>query len=230
MIEISNTITPLRPAATVILIRDGNAGLEVLLLQRNKAIRHMGGIWVFPGGKVEASDQEDISNILQISRKTAVRETSEETRIKLLPKELVPFSHWTTPEGVKKRFSTWFFVAHVDSHSEVLVDGVEITDYRWIEANIPISELNGESGSIRLAPPTFISLLELSKFSNSYSLIEALHTRDPMFFEPKMISIEDGLCFLYREDVAYNSLEIDVAGIRHRTYIRKNVLEYIHES
>ena len=91
MIEISNTITPLRPAATVILIRDGNAGLEVLLLQRNKAIRHMGGIWVFPGGKVEASDQEDISNILQISRKTAVRETSEETRIKLLPKELVPF-------------------------------------------------------------------------------------------------------------------------------------------
>ena len=41
MIEISDTVTPLRPAATVVLIRDGNAGLEVLLLQRNKAIRHM---------------------------------------------------------------------------------------------------------------------------------------------------------------------------------------------
>ena len=229
MIEISDTVTPLRPAATVILVRDSNLGLEVLLLQRSAAIKHMGGIWVFPGGKVEASDEGNTEDILKVSHRTAIRETLEETGINLSSKYLHPFSHWITPEGVKKRFSTWFFVTHVDSGSEVVVDGSEITDYRWIKVSPHVSELNGESNGIRLAPPTFISLLELSNFSNSLSLLKALDARDPMFFAPKMISLEDGLCFLYREDVAYISLEIDTPGMRHRTYMRKNVLEYICE-
>ena len=30
--------------------------LAMVLVQRDKAVRHMGGMWVFPGGKVDAAD------------------------------------------------------------------------------------------------------------------------------------------------------------------------------
>ena len=48
----------IRPAATVIVVRDGNDGLEVLLLSRNPNIggAHYGDAWVFPGGALEAED------------------------------------------------------------------------------------------------------------------------------------------------------------------------------
>jgi len=50
--------TPLRPAATVILLRDAPAGLEVFLMQRHRLSDVLGGAYVFPGGKVDAADAE----------------------------------------------------------------------------------------------------------------------------------------------------------------------------
>jgi len=44
------------PAATLVLVRDGTAGLEVFLQQRHHNIPFLGGAHVFPGGKVEPSD------------------------------------------------------------------------------------------------------------------------------------------------------------------------------
>src|SRR5437762_5900896 len=49
---------PIRPAATVILMRDGAAGLEVFLVQRHHAAAFMGGAHVFPGGRVDPSDYD----------------------------------------------------------------------------------------------------------------------------------------------------------------------------
>jgi len=40
-------------AATVVLLRDGDEGLETLMLRRNSKIA-FGGMWVFPGGRVDA--------------------------------------------------------------------------------------------------------------------------------------------------------------------------------
>lgn len=48
--------TPPRQAATVILLRGGARALEVLLVKRNPAARFMGGVWVFPGGAVDAEE------------------------------------------------------------------------------------------------------------------------------------------------------------------------------
>lgn len=47
--------TPL-PAASILLVRDGTTGLEVLMMERAKTMRFAPGAFVFPGGKV---DQED---------------------------------------------------------------------------------------------------------------------------------------------------------------------------
>lgn len=47
-----------RPAATILLMRDGAAGLEVLLMRRGRAAGFVPGAYVFPGGRVDRSDAE----------------------------------------------------------------------------------------------------------------------------------------------------------------------------
>ncbi len=47
---------PVKPAATVMLLRDSGEGLEVFMLRRTKAAVFAGGMYVFPGGKVDEAD------------------------------------------------------------------------------------------------------------------------------------------------------------------------------
>ena len=82
------------PAATVVLARDGEAGLEVLLLQRHRASGFVPGAYVFPGGRVDASD-DDAAALARIDGLSAplqpggpywvaaVREAFEETGVLL---------------------------------------------------------------------------------------------------------------------------------------------------
>ena len=46
-----------RAAATVVLLRDGGEGLEVYLQRRPVAMGFAGGLWVFPGGRVDEADR-----------------------------------------------------------------------------------------------------------------------------------------------------------------------------
>ena len=57
---LDGTIAPVepRPAVTVVLLRDGAEGLEVLLMRRNPRLAFAAGQYVFPGGSVDASDAE----------------------------------------------------------------------------------------------------------------------------------------------------------------------------
>jgi 8-oxo-dGTP pyrophosphatase MutT (NUDIX family) len=50
--------TPPRPAATVVLMRDGRDGPEVLMLHRHGNSEVLGGVYVFPGGKLDPQDSE----------------------------------------------------------------------------------------------------------------------------------------------------------------------------
>ncbi|HEV7824247.1 MAG TPA: NUDIX hydrolase [Mycobacteriales bacterium] len=54
-------VSPPRDAATVVLLRDGAAGIEVYLLRRVRAMAAFGGMTVFPGGGVDPADVADVS-------------------------------------------------------------------------------------------------------------------------------------------------------------------------
>ena len=47
---------PPRDAATVVMLRDGDQGLEVFLVKRHGLSDVLGGAYVFPGGKLDATD------------------------------------------------------------------------------------------------------------------------------------------------------------------------------
>ncbi len=49
-------IAPAIPASSILLVRDGPTGLEVLMMERPKTMKFAPGAYVFPGGKVDASD------------------------------------------------------------------------------------------------------------------------------------------------------------------------------
>jgi 8-oxo-dGTP pyrophosphatase MutT (NUDIX family) len=50
---------PARASASVVMLRDGAAGLEVFLVKRHGLSDVLGGAYVFPGGKVDRSDADD---------------------------------------------------------------------------------------------------------------------------------------------------------------------------
>jgi 8-oxo-dGTP pyrophosphatase MutT (NUDIX family) len=78
MIETSDQIEPVYPAATVVLLRDGVEGLEALLVQRSLAVKHMGGMWVFPGGRVDEADYPADRDEFGAALNAAIRETELE--------------------------------------------------------------------------------------------------------------------------------------------------------
>lgn len=47
-----------RPAATVVVLRDGPAGPEVFMVRRHEDTAFMGGAHVFPGGRVDTADRD----------------------------------------------------------------------------------------------------------------------------------------------------------------------------
>jgi 8-oxo-dGTP pyrophosphatase MutT (NUDIX family) len=84
-------ITP-RPAATLLLLRDGAEGLEVLMTSRHEEAGFAGGALVFPGGKVDPADhalarhcagKAVLDEVVTVLRIAAIRETFEECGILL---------------------------------------------------------------------------------------------------------------------------------------------------
>jgi 8-oxo-dGTP pyrophosphatase MutT (NUDIX family) len=69
-------VTPV-PAATLMLLRDGPDGLEVLMTARHDAAGFAAGAMVFPGGKLDAGDRD----LLQASPTNALDERSLALRI-----------------------------------------------------------------------------------------------------------------------------------------------------
>ncbi len=53
---------PIRPAATLMVIRQGARGIEVLALKRSEAMRFLPGYLAFPGGALSATDWNDVAS------------------------------------------------------------------------------------------------------------------------------------------------------------------------
>jgi 8-oxo-dGTP pyrophosphatase MutT (NUDIX family) len=175
-------VTEARQAASLILLRDSEERPEVLLVKRNPEQRFMGGAWVFPGGAVQEEDAGHAG--------AAVRELVEEAGIALpADAELVPFSRWITPEEVKVRFDTWFFVARAPQGARATPDGAECVDARWLRPADALAA--GRRDELMLVFPTIKHLEQLAEFD---SVADALETARGRIVEPVLprLVVRDG--------------------------------------
>jgi 8-oxo-dGTP pyrophosphatase MutT (NUDIX family) len=171
-----------RQAATIILLRGGDQTLEVLLVRRTERARFMGGVWVFPGGAVDAAD--GVGDAAQ--RAAALRELREEAGIVVDdPDGLVRFSRWITPAEVKLRFDTHFFLARMPVDQEPRIDGEEIVAFGWFAPDAALAA--HQAGTIELVFPTIKHLEQLAGFATADAVLEHARGRSVGPVQPRVI-------------------------------------------
>ncbi len=216
------------PAATVLLLRDViDAGIEVLMLRRNSKIA-FGGMWVFPGGRVD--DHEVVAGDVEASaRAAAVREVEEEAGLQLSAERLVPWSYWVPPpmpsmtlKGPRRRFSTWFFAAPAPDGA-VAIDYGEIHEDRWLSPHEALDQ--HRERQIELAPPTWITLRQLTEHSTVDAAMAWAATAPSEEFRTKPIG-KDPVTIAWAGDVAYHGGGIDEPGPRHRLVMHPDGWHY----
>lgn len=216
----------IRPAATTACLRDGERSVEVLLVRRNRDLVFYGSAWAFPGGRVDPEDAAAPDADLYgepAGRSAAVREAMEETSLTLSAEALIPLSHWTTPPGRPRRFSTWFFLTRSPLDS-VVVDQGEIDTHWWTR---PSEALAAQGrNEITLPPPTFVTLRWLERFDTVGAALEAAQKQALERFVPRLVSLDDHLVSLYEEDAGYASRDPNAPGRRHRLRMRPDGWHY----
>ena len=217
------------PAATVLLLRDvERAGLEVLMLRRNSKIA-FGGMWVFPGGRVD--DHEVVpDDVVASARTAAVREVQEETGLDIRSEQLVTWSYWVPPrlpaapiKGPRRRFSTWFFVAPAPG-GEVAIDYGEIHEDRWLSPTEALGQHRRRE--IELAPPTWVTLTQLSAHRSVTEAMTWAGGRQPEEFRTRPIHKRPAT-IAWVGDVAYDgSGGVEDPGPRHRLVMHADGWHY----
>ena len=142
----------------------------------------MGGYWVFPGGAVDAHEGEGEA----AHRAAAVRELHEEAGIGGVdPAELVPYSRWITPELLKIRFDTHFFLARAPAGAVARSDGHECVAERWAAPSALLADY--ERGDLQLAFPTLRHLEQLAAFASAGELLEHAATHEVRPVLPRVV-------------------------------------------
>ena len=204
--------------------RDTSEGIEVLMLRRNSRI-YFGGMWVFPGGRVDAADRDAETRVEVCDggdgrgfSAAAIRETREEAGIDLADSELFHFAHWLPPAVREKRFSTQFFLAMAPENHDVAIDHGEITEHHWMT---PSSALRlRAAGEIEIVTPTFCTLNWLEGFRTVSDACAAIKGPECFHTHIKQVDGADpGMVAFYSGDVSYDSMDLDTPGPRRRCYM-----------
>jgi 8-oxo-dGTP pyrophosphatase MutT (NUDIX family) len=104
--------------------------------------------------------------------------------------ELVPYAHWITPEGMPKRFDTWFFLAASPPEQVGAHDGRESTDSIWLSPREALA--GGESGRFKLPFPTTRNLIKLGKQPNVKAALDDARSKPIVTVMPVMTRLNGG--------------------------------------
>ncbi len=126
--------------------------------------------------------------------------------------ELVPYAHWITPEGVPKRFDTWFFLAAAPPEQAGAHDGKESTDSIWVSPREALE--GGESGRFKLPFPTTRNLIRLGKQSRVKAALADSTGKKVVTVMPVMTRLNGGRQLRIPAEAGYDGelFEVGSAG------------------
>jgi 8-oxo-dGTP pyrophosphatase MutT (NUDIX family) len=197
---VTNAVAPARPAATVVVLREGASDpFEILMVRRNDKVAFMAGSYVFPGGRVDEGDRpppgaacrraifSDLSDVEEAAyRMAAVRELQEEANVTITVDDLVPLAHWVTPEIEIRRYDTRFFLARMPAGQTPKHDEGETTALDWLSPRAAIARF--ERRELLLPPPTWTTIRQLAHRTSIADVMAWARSRPivrvmPGFFE-----------------------------------------------
>jgi 8-oxo-dGTP pyrophosphatase MutT (NUDIX family) len=191
----------IREAASAVVARDGDDGLEVLVLERGASSRFLPGYVAFPGGSTEVADADLAERWFgtpqEARRACAVREMVEEVSLVLTGEGLVAgdsfdavdrvppsagqlseIAHWVAPPQVPVRFDARYFAVRAPAGLEPRPDGGETADAWWVSPGRLLDDW-GEQRR-RLYWPTFFTVSAIAGCRSVDDLFElSIRTREP---------------------------------------------------
>jgi 8-oxo-dGTP pyrophosphatase MutT (NUDIX family) len=157
-------------------------------------------------GEIEAAHRVDLND-----RKTTFLEVLAKNELWLALDELVPYAHWITPEGMPKRFDTWFFLAAAPSDQLGAHDGRESTDSVWVSPREALE--GGDSGRFKLPFPTTRNLIKLGKQASMKAAIEDSKGRDIVTVMPVMTRLNGGRQLRIPIEAGYDGELFEVGAV-----------------
>lgn len=169
-----------RPAATVMLVRDGASGPEVYVQRRVATMAFAPSMVVFPGGRVDPADHAldpatpglaDLAAHMGVTPKeaapfaaAAVREVEEECGVRVPVAGLRGRGHWVTPAFEPRRYDTWILAAGMPEGQHARETSGESDGDGWV---VP-GEVLGRAarGEVRMMPPQVWALEALAAFDD----------------------------------------------------------------
>src|SRR5215471_16423160 len=134
-----------------------------------------------------------------------------ENNIWLALDELVPYAHWITPEGMPKRFDTWFFLAAAPPDQLGAHDGRESTDSIWVSPREALE--GGDSGRFKLPFPTTRNLIKLGKQGNVRGALDDATGKPIVTVMPVMTRLNGGRQLRIPREAGYDGELFEVGAL-----------------
>ena len=194
----------IRQAASLIGVRDGSEGPEVLVIERTLDHRFLPGYIAFPGGAVDAADgplaERWFGDAAEAPRAAALREVIEEVGLAVTGGQVVgvdrdhplarihdappsvsrlpEVARWIAPERVPVRFDARYFAARMDGAVDPAPDGVEAAKAWWASPRDLMQAW--ESGDLLLYWPTHFTMKALADCRDADEVLGLrISTREP---------------------------------------------------
>src|SRR5438045_9631634 len=97
----------------------------------------------------------------------------------------------------------WFSLGRVAGGAEV-ADGAETEALQWFGADDALAAR--AAGEIELAPPQYVTLLDLREFATVADAMTAIDAAESVDYLPRFHFVDDDAMCIYPEDVAYTDI------------------------
>src|SRR5690242_12030459 len=156
--------------------------------------------------EIEAAHRSDLCE-----GKTTFLKVLTDNGMLLALDELVPYAHWVTPEGMPKRFDTWFFLAAAPPDQLGAHDGKESTDSIWVSPREALE--GGESGRFKLPFPTTRNLIKLGKQATVKSALDDSRGKTIVTVTPVMTKTASGRQLRIPLEAGYDGDVFEVGSV-----------------